>query len=72
MMYEELEKKRWPRCIDQNSYIKGDGIFLNLAVFGINHGCYQNDCSHSDHFTAESAGFCAEVCRLIGACEVEP
>lgn len=49
--------------------IQTPGIFLNLAAFGLTKGCYQNDCSHSDHFETDSAAFCAEVCRIIGACK---
>ncbi|CAD7953307.1 unnamed protein product [Amoebophrya sp. A25] len=66
---EEDLARLWPRCVHQNKYVKGGGIFLNLAHFGIHKGCFQDDCSHSDHFASESAGLCADVCRLIPACK---
>lgn len=66
----QREKNRaWPRCMKQNLFAKGEGIFLNLALFGIQQGCFQDDCSHSDHFTTESAAVCAEVCRVVPACK---
>ena len=58
---EEEEKHEWPNCIQTNTYYKSSGIFLNLAAFGINNGCFNDDCSHSDHFNTENAGMCAEV-----------
>ncbi|CAD7923915.1 unnamed protein product [Amoebophrya sp. A120] len=66
---EEEDLTLWPKCVHQNKYVKGQGIFLNLAHFGIQKGCFQDDCSHSDHFASESAALCAEVCRLIPACK---
>lgn len=58
----------WPTCVEKNAHIHGPGIFVNLAPFGV-HGCFQDNCEHSDHFTTQTAAYCADICARIGACK---
>ena len=41
---------------------------MNLEALGIDRGCFQGDCSHSDHFEAASPAECAKICKKILAC----
>ncbi|CAJ1339354.1 unnamed protein product [Effrenium voratum] len=62
----------WPGCIEVGVSTRAAGstrgLFVNLGALGVEQGCFQNDCSHSDHFEAASPARCAEVCQRIAAC----
>ena len=50
------------RCILGRS-LEGRGLFVNLGALGIERGCFQDDCSHSDHFEAVTPAECAKICK---------
>eukprot|EP00747_Dinoflagellata_sp_TGD_P118173 gnl/TRDRNA2_/TRDRNA2_172758_c1_seq2.p1 gnl/TRDRNA2_/TRDRNA2_172758_c1~~gnl/TRDRNA2_/TRDRNA2_172758_c1_seq2.p1 ORF type:complete len:588 (+),score=129.66 gnl/TRDRNA2_/TRDRNA2_172758_c1_seq2:234-1997(+) len=61
----------WPACIEANiasPSSSGSGLFVNLEALGIKDGCFQGDCSHSDHFACAAPTECARTCARIGAC----
>eukprot|EP00931_Biecheleriopsis_adriatica_P048244 TRINITY_DN27879_c0_g1_i1.p1 TRINITY_DN27879_c0_g1~~TRINITY_DN27879_c0_g1_i1.p1 ORF type:complete len:1796 (-),score=448.97 TRINITY_DN27879_c0_g1_i1:65-5374(-) len=61
----------WPACIEvgvSTRSLDGSGLFVNLEALNIKEGCFNNDCSHSDHFAAASPAECARTCNRIGAC----
>ncbi|CAK0878162.1 unnamed protein product [Prorocentrum cordatum] len=65
------EGRRWPLCVEANVALpssNGTGLFVNLQALGISSGCFQDDCSHSDHFACASPAECARACARIGAC----
>jgi len=65
-------KSEWPECVRQGETIRGlenAGVFVNLLGFGINSGCFRDDCSHSDHFDSSSPASCAQTCASIRACQ---
>ena len=43
--------------------LQGRGLFVNLGALGIQRGCFQDDCSHSDHFEATTPAECAKICK---------
>lgn len=67
----DTAEMRWPTCVRVNvgsPSVQGAGLFVNLGAFNITEGCFQGDCSHSDHFACSSAADCARICSEIGAC----
>jgi len=66
---QESRPIEWPGCIESGmSTLSGAGLFLNLEALGKKEGCFQEDCSHSDHFATGSPADCARTCAKIGAC----
>merc|ERR1712137_1199527 len=62
---------QWPGCIEKGiefPSFDGAGLFVNLLALGVTSGCFQRDCSHSDHFTAKSPVECAQTCDRVPAC----
>merc|ERR1712070_103563 len=69
---ENPQNSAWPDCVRQGESIRGlenSGVFVNLLGFGVNSGCFRDDCSHSDHFDSSSPASCAQICASIGACK---
>lgn len=67
----ENHTRAWPSCIEANvgwPSADGAGLFVNLEALSIKKGCFQNDCSHSDHFACETPADCSATCARIGAC----
>lgn len=67
----DVSSQEWPHCARQEETIRGlddAGVFVNLHSFGINSGCFRDDCSHSDHFESGSPAHCAQICASIRAC----
>eukprot|EP00929_Paragymnodinium_shiwhaense_P002700 TRINITY_DN10299_c1_g2_i2.p1 TRINITY_DN10299_c1_g2~~TRINITY_DN10299_c1_g2_i2.p1 ORF type:complete len:395 (+),score=96.05 TRINITY_DN10299_c1_g2_i2:537-1721(+) len=68
------EKQRgepWPECVEQGVTLRGTGgaaLFVNLKSLGISQGCFRDDCSHSDHFAADSPAVCSRTCASLRAC----
>eukprot|EP00435_Cladocopium_sp_Y103_P074394 s24_g48.t1 len=64
------ETTEWPGCIEAglSRSLEGRGLFVNLGALGIERGCFQDDCSHSDHFEAVTPAECAKICKKIAAC----
>lgn len=62
----------WPSCIEANvatPSADGTGLFVNLEALDIKKGCFQDDCSYSDHFACSSPADCARTCGRIKACK---
>ncbi len=58
--------KEIPGCLASSNLsrsLQGRGLFVNLGALGIQRGCFQDDCSHSDHFEATTPAECAKICK---------
>lgn len=68
---DSAQTVEWPGCIEKGiefPSFDGAGLFVNLLALGVTSGCFQRDCSHSDHFTAKSPVECAQTCDRVAAC----
>mmetsp|Transcript_118356 Transcript_118356/g.264588 ORF Transcript_118356/g.264588 Transcript_118356/m.264588 type:complete len:143 (+) Transcript_118356:50-478(+) len=60
----------WPECQQAGTVIRmaGQPCFDDLSDLGAEKGCFEDDCSSTDKFAAETTESCAKVCNSVELC----
>eukprot|EP00927_Polykrikos_kofoidii_P077854 TRINITY_DN74758_c0_g1_i1.p1 TRINITY_DN74758_c0_g1~~TRINITY_DN74758_c0_g1_i1.p1 ORF type:complete len:173 (+),score=19.22 TRINITY_DN74758_c0_g1_i1:3-521(+) len=61
---------QWPDCQEQNTVIRSAGQALSTDVLGLGAtgGCFLDDCTNSDKFSAADMSACWRVCLSVPGC----